>query len=74
MRYRARRTVEEQRRAIEPMMHGERVMAYLKQNTPGHNPMWANYARQSLTPRQMRRLRHKSKLGAAAWNAGTRPA
>ena len=73
MRYRVRPTLEQQRAAIKPMQPGERIRAYLIQNTPGHNPEFANWARRDPTPRQLRRMRHKSRMGAVAWHRGERP-
>ena len=67
---RPKRTVEQQRAAIEPMKHGERIWAYMRQNRSGRT----GPVKSTLTPRQMRRLRHKSKLGGAQWEAGIRPA
>lgn len=71
-RRRVLRTPAQQRAAIEPMPLGARVLAYLKQNTPGHEP--SVWPRATPTPRQLRRMRHKSKLGAVAWASGVRPA
>lgn len=67
---RARRNVDEQRAAIEPMQHGKRILAYLRQNTPGHGQL---STRAMPTRRQLRRMRHKSKLGGIAWERGERP-
>lgn len=47
----------------EPLTHGMRCFNYVKDNrTP----------QRGFTPRQKRRLRHKSKVGAVAYAAGVR--
>lgn len=60
---RRRRNVDEQRAAIEPMTLGERTWAYMRQNGGARSAS----VKANLTPRQMRRMRHKSKLGVAVW-------
>lgn len=64
------RTPAEQRAAIEPMTAGNRTRAYLLQNSPGQPKRVGWDTRSGLTRRQLRRLRHKSKLGAVAWARG----
>lgn len=56
------RTPAEQRKAIEPMLHGERALAYLRQNAMDR----------PFTPRQRARMRRKCKVGGRAYARGER--
>lgn len=66
-----RRTPQARELAQMPMQYGARILAYWRQSVPARLRT-ADMPRQ-FTPRQQRRLRHKSKLGAVAYARGARP-